>query len=83
MVDIYIRSFVVGRGPTHDAQDMVKAAHSVLQALCPNILPQIDHKTEENGVGNRSGILIVAKTTTGCLLAGSALRTPKKHAKKW
>jgi RNA 3'-terminal phosphate cyclase (ATP) len=82
VIDIYIRSFIAGRVPTHVAHDMVKAAKTVLQALCPNILPHVDHKTDENGVGNGSGILIVAKTTTGCLLAGSALGTPKKHAKE-
>ena len=82
VVDIYIRSFVAGKVPKHVAIDMAKAAKSVLQALCPNVLPQIGHETDKNGMGNGSGIIIVAKTTTGCLLAGSALGTPKKQAKE-
>ena len=78
--EIRIRSFVAGKVPTHVAEDMAKAATSVLRALYPSILPRVELVTEHDAVGSGSGILIVAKTTTGCLLAGSALGNPKKWA---
>ena len=42
--------------------------------LCVNV------KKEENSFGNGSSIVIVAETTTGCILGGSGLGFPKEQA---
>jgi RNA 3'-terminal phosphate cyclase (ATP) len=42
---------------------------------------KVDVVTERNAVGTASGILVVARTSTGCLLAGSALGRPDRSAR--
>ena len=82
---IYIRSFHAGKLPRGLAEAMAKAAQKTLvEKLQVSPLPPInvDIVTEAQAVGSGLGILIVAETTTGCLLAGSALSTPKKKAKQ-
>ena len=82
---IYIRSFHAGKLPRHLAEAMAKAAQkTLLEKLQTSPLPQIDIDivTEKQAVGSALGILTAAETTTGCLLAGSALGTPKKKAKQ-
>jgi RNA 3'-terminal phosphate cyclase (ATP) len=79
--EIRIRAFYAGKLPRHLAQTMADAAHNYLQkhitkALHYNVQVVMEHQA----VGSGLGILIVAKTTTGCLLAGSALSAPKKVA---
>jgi RNA 3'-terminal phosphate cyclase (ATP) len=81
--EIRIRAFHAGRLPRHLAQTMADAAHKYLQQRittkpAPNYNVQV--VMEHQAVGSGLGILIVAKTTTGCLLAGSSLSAPKKVA---
>jgi RNA 3'-terminal phosphate cyclase (ATP) len=83
--EFYIRSFHAGKIPRHVAQDMADAARSALKKNLINlrgITPSVDIVTEQQYVGSGSGILVVAKTTTGCILAGSALGSPKTKAKE-
>ncbi len=80
--DIYIRSFTAGNVPSHIAADMVQAATAILGERYPHISPRVDMVMEKNVMGSASGILIVATTTTHCLLAGSALGSPKRRAEE-
>lgn len=40
----------------------------------------VDAKKEQNSFGNGSSIVIVAETTTGCILGGSGIGSPKEQA---
>jgi len=82
VTEIYIRSFVAGNVPAYVAGVMTKAAKSFLQPLYPEIIPQVDEIIDKNCIGSGSGILIIAKTSTSCLLAGSALGSFKTNAKE-
>lgn len=72
---IYGRSFVAGQLPPKVAHIMAEHAKSTLKQKMPNIPIHIDVLKEPNhlAVGTASGIIVVAETTTGCLLAGSGL----------
>jgi RNA 3'-terminal phosphate cyclase (ATP) len=84
--EIRIRAFYAGKLPRHLAQTMADAAHRYLQQHIVTTTKKAPVKyhvevvMEHQAVGSGLGILIVAKTTTGCLLAGSALSSPKKVA---
>lgn len=82
VTSIRIRSFVAGKLPPHIAKDMAKSASKVLRESYPHIEPAMEMVQESSAVGNGSGILIVAETSTGCLLAGSALGDRKKRSKE-
>ncbi|KAL7563398.1 hypothetical protein ACA910_016497 [Epithemia clementina (nom. ined.)] len=87
---IHIRSFHAGKLPRHLAQDMARAAQRYLeqhglwqQPLAgkpSNVACTVEIVTETHAAGSGLGILIVATTTTGCKLAGSALSSPRKKA---
>jgi RNA 3'-terminal phosphate cyclase (ATP) len=80
---VYIRAFHAGKLPRRLAHEMADEARSFLQPRMPNVSEwTVDVVTEKSAVGSCIGILIVATTTTECLLAGSALGTPKKSAKQ-
>eukprot|EP00540_Astrosyne_radiata_P001863 CAMPEP_0116837300 /NCGR_PEP_ID=MMETSP0418-20121206/8576_1 /TAXON_ID=1158023 /ORGANISM="Astrosyne radiata, Strain 13vi08-1A" /LENGTH=298 /DNA_ID=CAMNT_0004467167 /DNA_START=206 /DNA_END=1102 /DNA_ORIENTATION=- len=80
---VYIRSFYTGKLPPRLAHGMAHAAQEILQPILgDDVRPRVDIVKEQNAFGNGTGILIVATTTTGCLLAGSALGSPKKHFKE-
>eukprot|EP00977_Amphora_coffeiformis_P024645 scaffold16508_cov133-Amphora_coffeaeformis.AAC.3 len=57
------------------AVQMARAARDFLQQHQPNLLIDVSEEivTEQHAVGNGMGILLITKTSTGCLLAGSAL----------
>jgi RNA 3'-terminal phosphate cyclase (ATP) len=80
--EIRIRAFHAGKLPRHLAQTMADVAHTYLQKRITTNAPDyhVEVVMEHQAVGSGLGILIVAKTTTGCLLAGSALSSPKKVA---
>jgi RNA 3'-terminal phosphate cyclase (ATP) len=80
--EIRIRAFHAGKLPRHLAQTMADAARKYLQQRITTKAPNYNVQVvmEHQAVGSGLGILIVAKTTTGCLLAGSALSAPKKVA---
>ena len=69
--------------PIKMAHAMVNGAKAVLEEkllefkqveFCVNV------KKEENSFGNGSSIVIVTETTTGCILGGSGLGSPKEQA---
>lgn len=74
---VWIRSFCAGNCPKKVAEAMAGAAKDYLEAhvTIPNISVEIVH--EKKAVASGSGILIVATTSHGCRLGGSALGSPK------
>jgi RNA 3'-terminal phosphate cyclase (ATP) len=77
--EISIRSYCAGSIPLQVATEMADSAKKILRQKNILVHPRIDIVREANAIGDGSGILIVAKTTTGCLLAGSALGETKKR----
>jgi RNA 3'-terminal phosphate cyclase (ATP) len=83
--EIYIRSFHAGNLPRHLAQTVASSAQSLLhERINKNAINKVSFSvevvTEREAVGSGLGILVIAKTTTGCRLAGSALSSPEKKA---
>ena len=81
VASIYIRSFHAGNLPRHLAEQMAKVAKSTLRQRYPNVPLETEIVTERQAVGSGLGILVMATTTTGCRLAGSALSSPQKKAR--
>lgn len=79
---IYGRAYVAGVLPIKIAVRMSETATNLLRPLYPDILIKIEAVKEIEGksIGNGCGIFIVAETTTGCHLAGSALGSKKVAA---
>ena len=80
---ITIFSSVAGVLPIKMAHTMADAAISLLTekiASFGEIQTSINVKKEENAFGNGSSIVIVAETSTGCILGGSGLGSPKQQA---
>jgi RNA 3'-terminal phosphate cyclase (ATP) len=87
--EISIRSFHAGKLPRHLAVQMANAAKECLTTELAQFLPveqrnQVSYKvevvTEKEAVGSGLGILIVARTSTGCRLAGSTIAAPGTRA---
>lgn len=79
---ITIFSSVAGVLPIKMAYAMVDSAKRVLEETFPEfkgIQMCVNVKKEENSFGNGSSIVIVAETTTGCVLGGSGLGSPKEQ----
>ncbi|CAF0847310.1 unnamed protein product [Brachionus calyciflorus] len=72
---IYGRAYVAGILPIKIAVRMADTATSLLKNNLPKIPIDIQVVEEKKGTyfGNGTGIIILAETTTGCVLAGSAL----------
>mmetsp|Transcript_25441 Transcript_25441/g.37450 ORF Transcript_25441/g.37450 Transcript_25441/m.37450 type:complete len:442 (+) Transcript_25441:228-1553(+) len=83
---VRIRVFYAGKVPRAIAQDMAKSAQEALETRLLQSQPQMKNGIEchivheTNSVGSGSGILITATTSTGCILAGSALGKPRQSA---
>lgn len=81
---IYGRAFVAGALPIKLAKDMSAAAvrciRREIRDLYINIHPV--REPDDQAVGTGSGIIIVAETSTGCLLAGSSLGKRGKNSDK-
>ena len=81
--NIRIRSYYGGTTvPLRVAAEMAESAKKVLQEAGITVEPEVEIVNQTEAIGSGCGILLVATTTTDCLLAGSALGTPKKHATK-
>jgi RNA 3'-terminal phosphate cyclase (ATP) len=80
--EIYIRSFHAGTLGRHLAVQMASACKAFLK---PRVHSTINWNeeivTESSAIGNGLGLLVTAKTSTGCILAGSTLCKPKQTAK--
>jgi RNA 3'-terminal phosphate cyclase (ATP) len=73
---IHLRAFHAGKLPRHLAETMAQAATTVLQTtglLTSTTSLTVEIVTERAAVGNGLGVLLVATTSTGCRLGGSAL----------
>lgn len=72
---IFGLSFVAGTLPIKVAHQMADVARSTIGRQHHNIPLDIDVKkeSEKSAFGNGSGIILIAETSTGCLLAGSGL----------
>ena len=80
---ITIFSSVAGVLPIKMAHEMVEGAKSILTRGITNfteITLLINVKKEQSAFGNGSSIVIVAETTTNCVLGGSGLGSPKEQA---
>ncbi|XP_055924183.1 RNA 3'-terminal phosphate cyclase-like [Argiope bruennichi] len=75
IVGIEGRSFVAGVLPIKVAHGMADAACRYLRSSFPGISMKVERVKEPAhlAVGNGSGIVLMAKTGTGCLIGGSAL----------
>jgi RNA 3'-terminal phosphate cyclase (ATP) len=80
--EIYIRSFHAGKLGRQLAQQMASACHSYLNSRLQDrtVVWKQDVVSESSAIGNGLGILVIAKTNTGCILAGSSLCKPKQNA---
>ncbi|XP_076439997.1 RNA 3'-terminal phosphate cyclase-like [Babylonia areolata] len=72
---IFGRSFVAGVLPMKIAHSMAQSAERMLRQGRAGLPIKIEavKETEQTAFGNGTGIIVVAETSTGCLLAGSAL----------
>ncbi|PVD23961.1 hypothetical protein C0Q70_17237 [Pomacea canaliculata] len=72
---IFGRAFVAGVLPIKVAHIMAQSAERLLREDHAGLAIKIDALKEPDGaaVGTGTGIILVAETSTGCLLAGSAL----------
>ncbi|KAM4720706.1 RNA 3'-terminal phosphate cyclase isoform 1-T2 [Rhinophrynus dorsalis] len=72
---IHGRAFVAGVLPYKMVKDMISAAVRCIRRELRDVYVNIQGVQEpgDKAVGNGSGIIIVAETSTGCIYAGSAL----------
>jgi RNA 3'-terminal phosphate cyclase (ATP) len=77
---VTIQSFHGGNVSRQIAERMANSASKQLRRDIPaSIEIQIQVNRHRNAVGSGSGIWIVAETSTGCILGGSALGHPKEN----
>nr|XP_022317206.1 RNA 3'-terminal phosphate cyclase-like [Crassostrea virginica] len=79
---VYGISFVAGNLPKKVAHIMSECATAVIKEHHRGVPINIDVVKEMQGIGIGCGILVIAETSTGCLLAGSALGKRGKPAEK-
>lgn len=70
--------FTAGGCPRRVGEEMASTATRILRKNFPKIDVDIDVKVEPPNYGNGSGIVLVANTSTGCVLGGSGLGRGKK-----
>ncbi|CAI5776662.1 3' [Podarcis lilfordi] len=81
---IHGRAFVAGALPVKLAKDMASAAMRCIRKEIRDLDVNIEavREPDNEAFGTGSGIIIVAETSTGCLLAGSSLGKRGKNADK-
>jgi RNA 3'-terminal phosphate cyclase (ATP) len=79
---INIRSFYGGNCPKVVALNMAKSAKSEVRLRYPAIPIHTTISFDESAIGSGSGILLVAETSTGCRLGGSALGSRQESPKE-
>lgn len=79
---VSIRAFYSGNCPKYVAQKMAKAAQAHLKLHHPETPMETTVAFYEPAVGSGSGILLVGRTTTGCLLGGSSLGSRNQSPKE-
>lgn len=86
LVDIGIRCFYAGHCPRWVAEEMASAAVKELSSA--KIIegkrkrPRVEIVDDPGALDAASGILLVAKTSTGCIFGGSALGSRKEKPNK-
>ena len=75
---ISIRAFFAGNCPKTVATKMAKAAKEELEHVFPIEIVSIEVVHDTPAVGSGSGIIVIATTTSGCRLAGSAIGSPRQ-----
>ena len=71
---IYGRSFVAGHLPIEIANRLARTVSHELKRIYKDIPIDIEIvKEPDNYIGVGTGIIVIAETSTGCILAGSAL----------
>ena len=72
---IYGRSFVAGHLPMDVPHRMAKAATSELRKIYKDVPIEIEivKEPEHTYIGVGTGIILIAETSTGCLLGGSSI----------
>ncbi|XP_064626575.1 RNA 3'-terminal phosphate cyclase-like [Lineus longissimus] len=78
------RAFVAGVLPRKIASTMAREATNTIREIYPDVPINIEvvQESPHAAVGNGTGIIVVAETTTGCRLAGSALGKKNVRAEK-
>ncbi|CAL1535566.1 unnamed protein product [Lymnaea stagnalis] len=84
LVKIYSRSFVAGNLPEHLANKVSQSISKSVRQNFPKVELKQDSLKEPEGaaVGSGLGAIVVAETSTGCLLGGSALGKPRSPAEE-
>ena len=84
LAEVRIRSFYAGNCPRWVAEEMAAAAmkeFSNVKIDGKRQRPRVEIVNDPDALDAASGILIVAKTSTGCILGGSALGSRKERPK--
>lgn len=83
ITEINIRAYAGGKCPRSVATQLAESAKAfLLSSSVPGIIwKDVDLTCDivqyEDAIGSGSGVIIVAKTSSGCLLGGSAVGTPR------
>jgi RNA 3'-terminal phosphate cyclase (ATP) len=81
VTSVSITASVAGKLPVNISREMADAAKNALLKGGIKCEVKVDAFKEGNAAGNGSSILVVAETSTGCVLGGSAVGSPKE--KPW
>lgn len=79
VTNISVRPFVCNLDPDI-AHRIGLAAQRQLKSFYPETPIEVTPLLDQKGVGPGTGVLIVATTSTGCLIAGSAIGAPGKES---
>ena len=85
LAEVRIRSFYAGNCPRWVAEEMAAAALNEISNVKidgKRQRPRVEIVNDPDALDAASGILIVAKTSTGCILGGSALGSRKEKPNK-
>lgn len=75
-------AYVAGTLPIKMAHAMADVSRNMVERRFSNVKAKVDvvKETDQTSFGNGSGIILVAETSTGCILAGSELGSRDKKA---
>ncbi|KAH9524174.1 hypothetical protein Btru_053732 [Bulinus truncatus] len=82
LMKMYSRSFVAGNLPEHLSKKVSQTISKTIKQKLLAVEIKQDSVKELSAIGSGLGTIVVAETTTGCLLAGSALGKPKTPAEE-
>jgi RNA 3'-terminal phosphate cyclase (ATP) len=74
VVSVSVHAYVAGTVPEKTAHQLAQSARQQVEKQLPGVAIEISevHETAASAYGSGSGIIVVAETSTGCLLGGSA-----------